>query len=500
MSFIEACSWSLVRAVVAALLAIPAARCLTPLLTASGRWKLPLALLAVSPLLVPELLVGYGWSSFQLTQLHRPEINHWLYFGLIVFKFLPAGALARVCSPPPPVSELAIHCDRLLGPGRDLRRSRGIWLRGRIMRDLPVAGVVFLLVFQEFEIASLMQVPAWTVHLFDSQTVGLQAAETFRRMLIPIAIELLVLMPLITFCLRTGQSSTPRWRETEPTRPRTRRAGLTLTATGCLLLWVIPFGLIAGSSFNGMLAFAQNRLLVQSFAGDLLAAIVLGTGAAVLALSFSRLLMHGLAPVPSQEPPSRGWRLVVSTVFWLLMIPGLAGPLVVCLSVLLGIQWAPLQPLRPTVLPAVFAMTLFVLPRAMLFQLLIGLGQPSESGYLARLLTGASDAGRSTSGARLQWATELKWLFAIGCLVFYQAMMNLTAAAFLCPPTVSFLPGSTSVVPLPVRLYNLMHFGRNGPLSIMALLSVLIPGVLMIALAWLLPAIYVRLKRRPARV
>jgi hypothetical protein len=77
--------------------------------------------------------------------------------------------------------------------------------------------------------------------------------------------------------------------------------------------------------------------------------------------------------------------------------------------------------------------------------------------------------------------------------------MNPTAAAFLCPPTVSIFPGSMSVVPLPVRLYNLMHFGRNGPLSIMALLSVVVPGVLMLGAGWLLPGLYVRLKRRLAR-
>ena len=78
--------------------------------------------------------------------------------------------------------------------------------------------------------------------------------------------------------------------------------------------------------------------------------------------------------------------------------------------------------------------------------------------------------------------------------------MNLTAATFLCPPTtVSIFGSSMGVVPLPVRLYDMMHFGRNGPLSIMAMLSVIVPGILMVVASWLLPGLYVRLKRRLAR-
>lgn len=501
MSYDDACFWSLLRAIVAALLAIPAARCLAPLLTTSGRWRIPLAILVLSPLFAPELLVGYGWSSFQLTQLHRPVINHWLYFGLILLKVVPAGAVARICTPPPAISPSALHCNRLLGRRADHRRSLSIRLRGTLLRELPVAGVVFLLVFQEFEIASLMQIPAWTVSLFDSQKKwGLEPAVMFERMLLPIAIELLVLVPLIHFCLAAGRSGRPRWRDMEAAGSRPSVFGLIIAVVGLISLWGIPFGFLANSGLRVVGAFADNRILLKSFLLDLSAGMVLGVGAAVLALSLSRLLLHLIAS-PVLPERDRVWRRGVRViVFWASMIPGLAGAIVVCLSVLLAIQLPGLLWLRSTIMPAVFALTLFAVPRAVLIQLLTGNSQRTESGHLADLVTRAPDLSRATHGARLLWATDARWLFLTGCVVFYQAMLNLTAAAVLCPPTVSIFPGSMSVVPLPVRLYNMMHFGRNGPLSMMALLSVLVPGLIMIGLAWLLPVIFVRLKRRLARV
>jgi hypothetical protein len=520
MSFHEACDWSLIRATAAALLAVPVSRSLSRLLTTSGRWNIPLAVLVLSPLLAPELLVGYGWSSFALTQLHHPVINHWLYFGLILLKFLPAGVIARVCSPPPPVSSMASHSDRLLGPNRNWQRALGIRVRGEFLRELPVAGVVFLLVFQEFEIASLMQIPAWTVHLFDSQTVGLQPGETFRRMLVPVAIEFLVLVPLIHFCLRVGNSRAARSQELEFRPGGSVSLGGAVAVLAFLLLWVTPLGLIAASGMSGIESFAQNRVLVKSFALDLSAAIVLGTGTAILALSFSRILLHSVRPVAEfariqtkcqklnscessygqSEIAAHVSRLTRGAIFWLCMAPGLAGSLVVCLAILVSIQIPLLQPLRSTIFPAVFALTLFALPRAVLVQLLIGTGKRSENGHLAELLSRAPDSSRSSRGMRLMWATEAKWLFITGCVIFYWAMMNLTAAAYLCPPTtVSIFGSSMGVVPLPVRLYDMMHFGRNGPLSIMALLSVVVPGMLMIGAGWLLPGLYVRLRRRLAR-
>ncbi len=499
MSFHEACDWSLIRATVAALLAVPFSRSLSRLLTTSGRWKIPLAILVLSPLLAPELLVGYGWSSFALTQLHHPVINHWLYFGLILLKFLPAGVIARVCSPPPPVSAMASHTDRLLGPRRSRRRALGIRLRGEFLRELPVAGVVFLLVFQEFEIASLMQIPAWTVHLFDSQTVGLQPGATFCRMLVPVAIEFLVLVPLIHFCLRVGSLDAARSQELEFRPGGSMSLGGVIALLAFLLLWVTPLGLIAASGLRGIESFTQNRVLVQSFALDLSAAIVLGAGSAILALSFSRILLHSVSSDDSPGSSSNSGQLARGVMFWLCMAPGLAGSLVVCLAILLSIQIPLLQPLRSTIIPAVFALTLFALPRAVLVQLLIGTGRRSENGHLAELLSCAPDARRSSRGMRLMWATEARWLFITGCVIFYWAMMNLTAATFLCPPTVSIFGSSMGVVPLPVRLYDMMHFGRNGPLSMMALLSVVVPGILMIGAGWLLPGLYVRLKRRPAR-
>ena len=97
-------------------------------------------------------------------------------------------------------------------------------------------------------------------------------------------------------------------------------------------------------------------------------------------------------------------------------------------------------------------------------------------GFVAGLLTGASGRdSRLRRGVLLLWANGPRRVVLLTGLLSWWAFLNLTATAMLCPASISLPGASGAIVPLPVRLYNLMHYGRNGPLSLMTLLSVLVP-------------------------
>ena len=97
MSFHEAFVWTILRSVVAAGLAVPLSVYLSRLVQHStGRSRFWWMLLVLCPLVAPDLIIGYGYRSFELSLLHRPVLNHWFYFVLVLLKFLPAAAVVRI--------------------------------------------------------------------------------------------------------------------------------------------------------------------------------------------------------------------------------------------------------------------------------------------------------------------------------------------------------------------------------------------------------------------
>ena len=103
------------RAIVVAFLAIPIAGWLDQWLSRLTGTRRTCGLVVVLlPVLAPELLVGYGFASFELSLLHRPSWNQCLYLVLLVLKFAPAGLLARTVMPEPEVSAEAEFCAKLM--------------------------------------------------------------------------------------------------------------------------------------------------------------------------------------------------------------------------------------------------------------------------------------------------------------------------------------------------------------------------------------------------
>ncbi len=493
MSFHEAFAWTLLRSVAAAAIAVPMSGWLSRLVPQStGPSRFWWMLLVLCPLVAPDLIVGYSYRSFELSLLHRPHWNHLFYFVLVVFKFLPAAAVVRICLPAPSLSKSSLYSARLAGATSKAAQSvQSLKRKTDLLRALPVFGIVFLLTMQEFEIASLLQIPAWTVHLFDAQAGGLDANTSLRLLVSPVLVQAAVFIPLIWWGLASSPNAPSRCRASDDDPRGNLKPGIAIAAAAAMLTWLVPLSVVSLSGIAGISGVLQNEILVRSTFLDLTAAIAIAVPCSLLSLILARKLG---GEVRRRETRENGFvRTLRPVLLTLIVAPGLFGSLAVSIVVLVAIQYSPLTDLRATVWPMSLALILFLTPRALVLTMLLPAFRSSESSHLSTLLGASPDSTRLKSVARLKWWYECRPFFLVAAVLFYWSLANLTAAALLCPPTIPLLSFDGNIVPLPVRLYKFIHQGRTATLSVMALLSVIVPLVLIVLVAGVAPRIYRRL-------
>ena len=490
MSFHEAFVWTILRSVAATTLAVPMSICLSQLVQqATARSRFWWMLFVLCPLVAPDLIIGYGYRSFELSLLHRPVLNHCFYFVLILLKILPAAAVIRICSPPAPVSKAAFHCARLIECGvAEKRQHRPMRLNAELLRHIPVCGIVFLLSMQEFEIASLLQIPAWTVHVFDAQASGLNMAATLKLLFGPVLLQAVILVPLLWWGLANSAVIVPRWRSVDCAAGSSCCLGVIVASLAVLLTWVIPLAFVTRSGLSGIGGVLENQMLLRSTSLDLAAAIVLTIPCATLSLLLARKVIQSFH---SSTATQSDFAKVVSLLT--ILVPGLFGSLVVSIAILVATQYSPLLDLRTTVWPMAAALVICLVPRATILVAVLPVFRSSESAFLATLLGKSRGRTRLKNAAELKWWCECRPMFLVTAVLFYWCLANLTAAAILCPPTIPLFSFNGNVVPLPVRLYKFIHQGRTAALSVMAVLSVLVPFVLLVLTSQVAPQVYLRM-------
>jgi iron(III) transport system permease protein len=493
MSFHEAFVWTILRSVVAAGLAVPLSVYLSRLVQQStGRSRFWWMLLVLCPLVAPDLIIGYGYRSFELSLLHRPVLNHWFYFVLVLLKFLPAAAVVRICSPPAPVSKAALHCARLVeSRTAGKRQHRSMRSKTEWLRHIPVFGIVFLLSMQEFEIASLLQIPAWTVHVFDAQAGGLNPTATLKLLIGPVLAQAIVLVPLLWWGMRNSAAIVPRWRSTDCVSGSSRWLGVTVASLAVFLTWVVPLSVVTWSGLSGIGGVLTNPMLLRSTFFDLAAGVALAIPCAVLSLILARKVMQICRDF--YAAPNGFSKAVSSVLLLVIVVPGLFGSLAVSIAILVAIQRSILIELRTTVWPLATALIIFLVPRAIILAVLLPAFRNSESTFLATLLSKSRDGTRLKNAASLKWWCECRPMFLVMAVLFYWCLANLTAAAILCPPTIPLFSFDGNIIPLPVRLYKFIHQGRTAALSLMAVLSVLVPFLLLVLTVRVAPRIYLRM-------
>ncbi|MCA9026513.1 MAG: hypothetical protein KDA86_15000 [Planctomycetaceae bacterium] len=468
MTFSTALLWSLLRSLVIAMAGlIVSVRLQQSLRLLSGQRAMFWWGLTLLPVFVPGLLIGYGYRNFALSLVHHPMWNEVLYALLVTLQVIPIGVLVLVCSPSPPVSASALHVRRLsalhLSPleGRRTSQARqrlvSEWLRHHLFSLFPAGAVMFLLAFQESEVATLMQADGWTEWLFTRYVGGLTMATALQVLIIPVLVQGIVIMTTLSLVtvgthqksevaqLAARSSSGDRWTVAS-------FVGLALIALAGL-----PGTVVLRGTWQGFSVLSAHPTLLREIGIAVLFAITSGGLTWVL----SGLVIHRLGGLG---------RMGIMAV----LLPGLMGSLAMGMGVTGLVQRPPLVTLRDTPLPVVVAEVLFLLPRAVLIRLLVGQLRDSSAVYAARLLARSGSPIHQQASASLLWRLDVAGRIGGLLILCYWAYIELTLPSLLAPP---------GMTPAPVVLYNLMHYGQISGLSAMLFASMTTPVVLM-ALSW----------------
>ncbi|NNJ25616.1 hypothetical protein [Alienimonas chondri] len=440
----------------------------------------------LAPLLVPELLTGYGWSNFSLSLAAKPWANEALTAALIWGRCVCAAAALLAVAPPSTRTASAVFLRKLVFTGTPRPRGASAlqaWMREGALRAIarfgPAAGVAGLFAFGQFEVPSLAGVKtwepfgwagqsAWTVALFDAHADMQSLAGSLRLALPAVLVQLVGLIPLLIWLRRSGERGPGDERQGGASRGSLIAASAVLAAAAGLTV-LVPAGVLAWETgLQGWTELAASEWRLSSFAEEL--GLSLAVGAAAAALAGSVLWAAGHVRGPA------GTALIA-----LLIAPGLCGPLVAGLIVKAGVtfaaanDWPGGRVLQESFLPLIVAVALFLLPRAALLRAFAP-GHGSGA-FLAGLLRNGTRSQRR-AGGRIWWgltgrSTWVRW----GLLTLWGGA-DVSAAALLTPAGYQTAPHG---------LYNLMHYGHNAVLGALCLLNTVAPAVLLALGAWAAP-------------
>lgn len=466
MSVAATCGWTFARCVVVLVFGLPAAWLIRRLLQTLPRpqariaWGL-LLLAAVSP----ELMTGYAYASFGWSLGAASPRVEVFYALLLIVRCVPLGAIVWYFTPAPPLSAAARFSSQLLRQGGHPPRGTVIarlkeWLSGPAASALPAAGVMFLIAFQEFELASRLGATSWTVSMFDAHIAAPSLTESLRLSLVPLVIEAIVLLPLLGIIT---QQRTAIEADELPDRfsPTWRWFGW-LLAVGCAVaIFLIPLARISVDLPAGFRQLLRDRIQRRELLREILQSLglALATGVSSYLLAGCVLAMRGRL------------RVILAS---LLSLPGLCGSLIVGLIVLQIFHWEVFHSLYNTLVPVALALIVVLFPRALLLRLLLSSAESNEGWHMARLLRGSADAGQRFSGTQIGWEVRERnryWCMALLC---HWGYWELPASALLSP---------SWMVPAPVQLYNFMHGHHGAVLSAMLAATIGIPLLLFVVLA-----------------
>ena len=464
---VEGLLWGAAIGVAALVAAVPIARALQLL---KGRAAVLAWLILLLPLLWPSLLVGYVYSSRAQLDLYSHPFQRAALYALLMWARLTPLAVLVLRFAPRPLSDAAMHCHRLLrghlhGFAR-LKAAAASWhflLRGPWRVGAAAFAVVFLFAFAEFELASLMLIERWSVRLFDAHAGGLPIGESLRLTVLPVVCEA-ALVALVLWLLVRGMLLLPRT-ESLTKRPAGRWTWINAAIGAVYLIaawWLTivgPLQVIGSETLTGIVPLFERFAIGPDMIDSVWMAVPAAAVAYLIAGWFVRRIRQG------KSAALHGGAALA------LCVPALLGSLVLSLAVAWVFRLPLLRPAYNTLAPAIVAMTLALLPWALLIRLQLHARRPTDAVHAARLLRGASDASLRGRARRLvrQLQSPGRWWLAI--ILLYWAYLELVVPAMLAPP------GRT---PIAVTLHNQIHYGQSQMLSAMICVSLLLPLLVVI--------------------
>jgi len=389
-----------------------------------GRKKALALSITLIPILIPPLVPAYAFSAFSLNFQTQPIPNEILYFSIMVSRLLPFAVLLLLLTPPP-ISQSSIICDQL-------SNQKNLSNLHKASHILITFLCVFLLAFNEYEIASLMRIKHWTVTLFNAHAGGLvlNLGGSFKMALFPAFTSLLAIIITFNFLRKKKHEGSTIGR-----KPKFSFFFILLVSS--LISWIIPFFIILFNSFEGFHGALTGAWMRKELINSTLVTFI----STFCCITFAA----GIIRISKK-----------STM--LFVLPGLFGALLLGLLFIYLFNLPILDNLKQTVLPLSLALILYGFPIAILMNLF--LKQFHEGTSLTRELL------PSHSQKLIKWETFYIPGFLLSLPVFCYIWFDLTISSMLAPA--SF----TTVFP---RIYNLMHYSENEKLSATLLIISFIP-------------------------
>jgi hypothetical protein len=317
---------------------------------------------------------------------------------------------------------------------------------------------VFLVCFQEFELASLIARPAWTVWLFDAQVGGLALNESLRRALWPVLWQLLVVVPLIGWVVRSRGSAAKHHPQSRPPSSVLHWTFWCLALSSLAIVCIVPLVFLGQGTFAGLARVVQSTGQFHGLLEEIFTGLVYAVAAALASALAAASLVRG----------ARTSRLAVAGIL-ATAIPGMFGSLILSLSLVQLFLLPYFRLLYKSPVALATGMALFLMPRAIVLRMLLSSSpQPSAAHLVTQLCAAPAKSVRDVAH-ELAW--QMRWRREIwsGALLAWWAFLDLTIVYLLAPVT---------IVSAPVMLYNQMHFGKNAVLSALVFLTVAVPACL----------------------
>jgi hypothetical protein len=415
--------------------------------------------------LTPVMLLGYTYADFSTRLFVQNTVaRELLYDTLQALRLVPLAVLVLYFAPRP-VSREAVH---LFAMSRPTAMARFIvWLRTNARVPAAAFGLVFLMVFTDHELASLLQVRNWSVTVFDGRASGLSVTEALTMSLLPAGLSLAVLGAIFVLAARSLRFEAPA-----VASAMRRSMGAEIVAAAYLLVGIgavilFPLSVVFRGTVQGFMSLRASVVVP-----DIAVSLILAMPAAVIAYFIAGAFVRRGAP--HVHVPGAG--LLAS-------VPGLLGPLVLALGILYLFQRPPLNAAYDSIVPLMLALVLLLLPLAMIVRLPLSARRAERALHAARLLRHSPIPAVRSAAFWNAWRLRFRGHAWLVLFLFWWAYLDLTAAAILAPPGALawLLPTSGGGgTPISVTLYNAMHYGRSATLSAMVAVTIAAPALVLV--------------------
>ncbi|WP_417850890.1 hypothetical protein [Thalassoglobus sp.] len=466
MNWTEALIWSAGRSLILAIIGTVIANGLqTWLRGLSGAKKKRAWGGLLLPFFVPSLMTGYCYRDTAMSLIHFPWAKEILYGLIVMMQAVPVAVIILEFSSSPATSATALYSGGLMKLASTERWK--LFLTSRFQYSLAAFCLLFVLSFQEADLAALMQASGWTEWMFTKHVGGLALQETISLTLWPILIQIPFLVPIVLWLGKAGDRNfniIERSTLSQPGRDWFCTAWLSLAIA---IVVIVPGSQLIRGIFIGFGSLFLQPSTFRELSDALLIAGTTTVGTLGLAVACRFFLI--------QNGSSAGrWLL------FCLLIPGSMGNLALGLMLAGIFQTEPFQIAYDTPVPLVLGEILAILPRTLILLHCLSRMNFPASEYLVEMLKSSPDVRQRDQAIELAWQTQGRIRFITVAIVGFWAYFEVML------PSILAMPG---LAPVGLVLYNNLHYGRIAALGAKLALAFMFPflialGVLQLRKLW----------------